>query len=263
MSGLESLTKKEQRRFATCPVKCRQFPVHIRNLADYITVMSTTGPLWYRGHTDQIWRLSPSALRYATEDKRNAALGLIAEFRRIGEIKLTRPPFFNEVLKWVQLAQHYGVPTRLLDWTESPTVALYFACETLGSDGMIFMMNPVDLNRASNPAKPRILDAHEDAGLIARYLSLPGVSGSKKMKTVAINPVWNSERIMVQKGMFTLHGTDFDLDDSHAPSLVALPILRENKPRLREDLERIGVDEMTIFPELEHACRFLRRRVQL
>jgi hypothetical protein len=260
----EQLSSREQRRLARCPVKCRRFDVRIRNLADYITVMSMPGPLWFRGHADHRWRLGPSALRYDTDDLRNAALAVIADFRRVGEIKLTRPPLVHESLKWVQLAQHYGLPTRLLDWSESPTVALYFACQEPAMDGLVFLMNPVDLNRASFPKLPRVLDAHLDAKTIIRYLGLTGNAGvRRKHKTIAINPVWNSERIMAQKGVFTLHGTEFDLDDQQAPSLVAVPILREAKPTLQQDLERIGVDEMTLFPELEHACRFLKRRAGL
>jgi hypothetical protein len=263
-TSLEQLTPKERQRFAKCPIHCRRFEVRIRNLSDYLSVMSMPGPIWFRGHHNLSWRMGPSALRYETDDRRNTALGLIADFRRVGEIKLPRPPSFDELLKWVQLAQHYGLPTRLLDWTESPTVALFFACHDETRDGVVFMMNPVDLNRASFPTRPRILDAHADAKIIARYLSLTGNADSKhKWKTVAINPVWNSERIMAQKGMFTLHGTSFDLDNQQAPSLVAVPILREAKATLQGDLERIGVDEMSLFPELEHACSYLKRRAGL
>jgi hypothetical protein len=68
---------------------------------------------------------------------------------------------------------------------------------------------------------------------------------------------------MAQKGVFTLHGQTAALDRRQAPSLVAAPILREHKSQLRMELERIGVDEMTIFPELEHACRFLKHKAAL
>jgi len=125
-------------------------------------------------------------------------------------------------------------------------------------------MNPIDLNRASFPSKPRILDQHQDAKTIAKYLQLTGSSSSsRKLATLAISPIWNSERIMAQKGAFTLHGTEFALNSEQAPSLVAVPIFREAKSALQRDLERIGMDEMTLYPELEHACRFLRRRAGL
>jgi len=77
---------------------------------------------------------------------------------------------------------------------------------------------------------------------------------------LAVNPVWGSERIIVQRGTFTLHGSMFSLDKVTAkvPSLVAVPVFREWKPRIRQELRRIGVDKMTLFPELEHSCRHLK-----
>ena len=65
------------------------------------------------------------------------------------------------------------------------------------------------------------------------------------------------------KRVFTLYGSRFEIDPSVVPSLVAIPILKEVKHGLREELQRIGVDEMTLFPELEHACIHLRRRAGL
>jgi hypothetical protein len=80
---------------------------------------------------------------------------------------------------------------------------------------------------------------------------------------VAINPVWNSERLILQRGVFTLHGKKFDLDSGGVSSLAAIPILKEFKQKLRAELQRIGVDEMTLFPELEHSCVHLKRKAGL
>jgi hypothetical protein len=260
----DKLTRGERLRLARCPVKCPKLQVRIENLADFVALVSAPGLFWYRGNADMTHRLVPSALRYESDDERTSALRLVAEFRRVGEIRLQRPPRWDEEFRWVQLAQHYGVPTRLLDWTESPTVALYFACQEETIDGAVFVMNPIDLNRASFPLRPRILDQDQDAKTISKYLVLTGTSQSKPtLKTIAINPVWNSERILAQRGVFTLHGSDYELDADQAPSLVALPIFREAKPKLRSELERIGSEEMTLFPELEHACRYLKRRAGL
>jgi hypothetical protein len=122
---------------------------------------------------------------------------------------------------------------------------------------LVFMLNPVDLNKLSYPKKPRVLDPGEDAPLIQEYLSLGAKRRTRGKGTVAVNPIWNSERLMLQKGVFTLHGSNFDLNNDQAPSLAALPIFHESKSQLLKELERVGVDEMSIFPELEHACRFL------
>lgn len=161
-------------------------------------------------------------------------------------------------------AQHYGLPTRLLDWTESATTALYFACLKEDSDGFVFLLNPADLNRWSCPSKPRVLDPSEDRQMIHSYLGMGPKLAARGRSPVAINPVWNSDRLIIQRGVFTLHGNKtFNLDARSVPSLSAIPILKEHKKALRAELQRIGVDEMTLFPELEHACAHLKRRVGL
>jgi hypothetical protein len=244
-------------------VKCPLVPSHIRTLSDYFALFGQyfvqEGPFWYRGHSDVGWTLMPTALRYEADGARTKALGLIAEFRRIAEIKQSRPPAPNDELGWTQVAQHYGIPTRLLDWTESPMVALYFACTDHQSDGLVFVLDPISLNRLSDAKAPRILDARIDEKTITNYLR--GNSRKGKPPAIAINPVWNSERIMLQKGAFTVH-SDGPLAPN-TPTLAAVPIPREAKPTLQTELERVGIDEMTIFPELEHACRHLRRRAGL
>ena len=235
-------------------------------MADYVGVLggsfASRERLWFRGHGDIFWELVPSALRYLTEAKRDQALDLLPEFKRVAEIKQARPPQPDDELGWHQIAQHFGLPTRLLDWSENLLIALYFACEEVDADGMVFVLNPVALNRLSYPDRPRILDGRLDEAVIKKYLRLSGRQSKRGLRTVAVNPVWNSERIMLQKGAFTLHGSrDLELPGD-TPSLAGIPIPKESKGALRADLERVGIDEMTIFPELEHACRHLRRRVE-
>ncbi len=264
---IENLSKSELARFEKCPVRCRRLPIRVQSLADYFSVFSSVikkeGPFWFRGHREVNCTLTPSALRYKKRSDREKALALLADFKRVAEIKLPRPPHPEQELMWIQVARHYGLPTRLLDWTESATIALFFACERTDCDGVVFVLNPIDLNRLSYPRKPRILDPNLDGEEINRYLHLGAGYSPAGRNPIAINPVWSSERLMLQKGVFTVHGSRFDLDGDAVPSLVALPILRENKSTLRSELERIGVDEMTIFPELEHSCRHMKRKAGL
>jgi hypothetical protein len=99
----------------------------------------------------------------------------------------------------------------------------------------------VDLNRLSYHDRPRILDARADAEIIQTYFQLGGRLNRRGPRTVAVNPVWNSERLMLQKGVFTLHGSrDFELR-ADTPSLAAVPIVREAKAALRSELERVGI----------------------
>ena len=227
------------------------------------------GPIyWFRGHANRSWTLTPSALRYKSVDERNRALHLLADFRRYAEIRLPNPPGQSDELKWVQLARHYGLPTRLLDWTGNASIALYFACESdpqfPDHDGAVYILKPEDLNREADIKNARIFDACSDEAIIKEYLGLSGARDPRGLKTIAINPVWNSERITLQQGTFTLHGSkEFTLTFEQAPSVVRFIIPTENKHRLRDELERTGINEMSIFPEPEHMCRYLVWRERL
>lgn len=261
------LTRAELQRVKKCPVDCTLLKHRIEHLADYFTIVDSLTAdevFWFRGHAEVDWDLIPSALRYKVQSQRDKAVVLLDEFRRIAELKISRPPRPAARLEWVQLAQHYGLPTRLLDWTQSATIGLFFACLPPDDrDGVLFVLNPSGLN-ALGPAKvQRVLTMHEDEDLILQYLSLTGAArGARGRAAVAINPVWNSERLILQRGGFTLHGSKFALDRKQAPSLVGIPIVREKKARLRHQLHRIGVDRLTVFPELEHTCAFLREQIR-
>jgi hypothetical protein len=244
----------------------------ITGLGDFFSMcsaMSQDAPdYWFRGHADLQWTLTPSALRYDTTDQRDKALGLLRVFKRYAETKVPHLPEAGEELKWVQHARHYGLPTRLLDWTRNAGIALYFACERQANksdvDGAVYMLNPLDLNRMAYPKAPRVYDAHSDARKIAKYLSLSGSEEKNGLKTIAINPVWNSERIALQQGAFTLHGSrEFTLTVDQAPSLVCWRVPAEQKQRILRELERAGICEMSIYPEPEHMCRYLVWRERL
>jgi hypothetical protein len=218
---------------------------------------------WFRGHACYDWILGPSALRDKNEMERQTALGLVAEFKRFADFKLEKPPQPDEELKWWQVAQHYGIPTRLLDWTQNAAVALYFACQQEDEDGLVLVLNPADLNLAAYGER-RVFDANSDAAAIKPYLKLGPKLNKRGKKTIAIHPTWNTERITIQQGAFTLHGSKcFELDSSQASSLCYLPILSHHKKNLLVELERMGTSEMTIFPEPEHVGCYLKRHHNL
>jgi hypothetical protein len=81
----------------------RADPTVIDHLGVYFDVcnyaMKADEEFWFRGHADISWELIPSALRYRTVDKRNKALDLVMEFKRVAEIKLTNPPRSRRSIK--------------------------------------------------------------------------------------------------------------------------------------------------------------------
>ncbi len=259
-----------RKRFSQCPIDC---PIYLENeisaLSDFFAVfhalLEASKIFWFRGHSALEYRLAPSALRYIENDKRERALGIVAEMKRYLEMKLVRPPSADDELGWMQVAQHYGLPTRLLDWTQNAAVALFFACcDEPENDGLVVILNPIQLNQMVDPRLPRIFNPHRDRELISPYFKLGGRINPRGSRTIAINPTWNTERIAMQQGAFTLHGSRrFELDHRQASSLLYVPILREHKQPLLQELERVGIGEMFIFPEPEHVCAHIRRTAGL
>jgi len=222
------MTEKINKRTFTriknnCPVKCKLLDYEIKNLSEYFAIISSLiaggSVYWFRGHDDITWSLVPSALRFDDELERKIALSLLDDFQRIAEIRLKRPPNENEYLSWLQLAQHYGIPTRLLDWTESALFGLFFACyqPNVKTHGIVYFFNPKDLEKLSK----KTLTNNTEENAIDKYSEL----GPKRRKivglpTLAVEPKWNSERIMMQRGFFTLHGSiNFELDEMILPHI--------------------------------------------
>jgi len=244
------------------------YPHSINSIGDFFAVIDgllRPGQLyWYRGHGNPAWTLTPSALRPRMASVRKHALALHHDFRRLSVLRLRVPPPADDELQWIGLAQHYGLPTRLLDWTENPAIALYFATLEPTVDGRVYILNPLDLNRRVDRRDPRVFDAGRDRALIRRYFELGATTNKRGRPTIAINPVYNSERILLQRGAFTLHGDrSFSLNASQAPSLVAIAIPQNVKAKLAAELARIGIYEMSMFPEPEHICTHLRRGLGL
>ena len=258
------------RRYRDCPIDGPRYQdVEIGSLSDFFAVFHSlleSGKIyWFRGHPNLRYQLTPSALRYSSPTERETALSLVADLKRFLGMKLPRPPVWDDHLGWMQVAQHYGLPTRLLDWTQNAAVALFFACaDEPDDDGLVAVLNPIELNQTINPKLPRILDNERDSQILAPYFELDGKINPRGKRTVALNPAWNNDRIALQQGFFTLHGSrKFELDRSQASSLLYVPILREHKASLLDELARVGIGEMFIFPEPEHVCKHLKRTNKL
>ena len=109
----------------------------LNQLMDFVSSRASfKTPLWFRGARNAAYDLVPSLYRHTTvveaEKLKELEADLMARFRH------RAPPFVeqlpSEAFQLLFLMQHYGVPTRLLDWTENPNVAAFFAVENARDD---------------------------------------------------------------------------------------------------------------------------------
>jgi len=164
--------------------------------------------------------------------------------------------------EWLFLMQHYGLPTRLLDWSESALIGLYFALRDHrgDADAAVWVLNPWWLNKQSL-GQYEVPAAGDE--LVAEWA--PRQDGRVKAKLpVAIKPVHATVRISVQKGFFTIHGTERGALDRLAgrgnkgPQLRKLIIPKHAIADMRRDLSIAGITETVIFPELDGLCREIK-----
>jgi FRG domain-containing protein len=237
---------------------------------EWFKTETTWGP-WFRGQSDASWGLQPGMYRHLPlkRDVRTLEDEIRQEFVvRAPSLGPERP---NNSWEWYFLMQHSGAPTRLLDWTESALIALYFAVKGArkGKDAAVWILEPWKLNEYVADIAEVIAPGAEE-GIVkehaARYKPwLPErYAESESLKPqlpVAIYPTHFSRRISSQRSCFTIHGSDKDgfdhLPDKFRSYLRKVIIPADASHDVETSLSVVGVDELTIFPDLDGLGRWL------
>jgi hypothetical protein len=228
---------------------------------------------WYRGCRSITHQLKPTLYRHATKTKIEDIAVLENDLTtRFVQRSL---PFLQRTFtdEWDKLffMQHYGVPTRLLDWSENPFVSIYFALlpdeKFKKSDACLWMCNPIAWNQASLSHisfKGGVLD--QSSTVLRAYA--PGTAvADLLMSPITVYGSYNSPRIVAQRGGFVLFGKGttpmeqlFKSDDKYPSDCLKKIVISYDKiDEIRTSLFRKGFTESVVFPDLDGLAKELRR----
>lgn len=223
------------------------------------------GAVWYRGQTQSDWDLTPGYVRLKTPPSEAT---LLKRFKQSAAMLIEKTP--KESFDWLFLMQHYGVPTRLLDWSESPLVGLYFAVENEDDsdhDGALWLLRPSELNKnahINNKEEDDYIPSFDDDELSSYSVESLAQNRRIQLLPVATIATRNNARIQAQLGVFTIHhhekvSVEAVGDSSH---VIKYTIPVKVKPLIRQQLELLGFSRFQLFPELASVGEIIKNGVQ-
>ncbi len=230
---------------------------------------------------------------HSREHKRTAEKDIIREFQRKLHLYTSNVPARPDILQWLALMQHHGAPTRLLDWTYSFWIAVYFAIERRKPEekATIWAVNATqtvadyESKKAKfdfSPKYKEILDRIEgrndlpycDTDAIADNVATLYLFENPQKMILASGSFRRNQRLTLQQGTFLIPGditesfrsnlfASIDPDNEKHIQLRVIEITRELKKDIVKHLQEMNIKNEVLFPDLDGFCGSLWTRVGL
>jgi hypothetical protein len=226
----------------------------------------------YRGVSDTKYGLETSIQRLGTVPSKMEK-HLIRNFKKYAPIN-TLIDNYDNIWNWLSLGQHHGLPTRLLDWTYSPNVALHFATENINNcdkDGVIWRVNYIKMKENYPPSISKYLDENSILVLGTNdlvdaigksYEDLKKFSIDENNSIIFFEPPSIDDRIVNQFALFSfmLDEDSNKLEYLKNVGLVDKIIISSSlKWEIRDKLDQANITERIIYPGLDGISKWITR----
>ncbi len=244
----------------------------------------------YRGLCDEAYELLPGVFREHIQEigdreiKNKSYLSwtkeknLLMSFVQEASAYLSIPT--DQLYKWAEYAQHYGVPTRFLDWSRNPLVALYFACrDKTDKDAVVWLLHQQNYVRfsmkgitAPNKAISEVINdlINEDSNFEYPLLYTPLYVDARMSAQSSYFMVWGKKEEALERMMsddtlwMDLPEKDTGVrvfgQEQRVASLFKFKIHADRKQPLLHELDMVGINEKTLFPGLDGIGRYIERK---
>lgn len=221
----------------------------------------------FRGLSNVFYELKTSLMRLGNYDQMERHL--LRNFKKYAH----RDAVWRDTeWNWLSVAQHHGLPTRLLDWTFSPYVALHFATENLerfDCDGVIWCVNYVKTHQLL-PKEIECIMEKEGSNVFTVEMLNEVAETLEKFNTLAptdfvifFEPPSLDDRIVNQSALFSLMSSSTALLDKwlaeHPELFYRIIIPASLKWEVRDKLDQANITERVLFPGLDGLGRWLKR----
>ena len=233
----------------------------------------------FRGHRESKWNLQTSLERTMNvyqqpmKDAPQIEAGLLRRFKRESQNYVSKLPLQSNYMEWFALMQHYGAPTRLLDWTYSFFVALFFAVEGADGECAVWAFNSDSVTGKLREILPKkdtkCLDEDPNA-LVADNFENMFMRRRPKALVCTMNPYNFNERLIIQQGVFLCPGDVSKPFERNLSAVFSKKELRDNlrkyeiaddtklRKEIIQNLRRMNMSRATLFPGLDGFAQSLR-----